>query len=72
MSFIVHARCFNVVNILVLDASADVDTLMQESEQGTVLIEAVFCGLCLKLGEFHCIYIYSCSHMSFYITYSSI
>ena len=36
-------------------ASADIDAQMQESKQGTMMIETVFCGryyiILLKLGE---------------------
>ena len=28
-----------------MDAPADIDALMQESKQGTVIIETVFCGV---------------------------
>ena len=39
---------------ITMNASADIDALMQESKQGTVIIENVFCGvLYLKLGEFY-------------------
>ena len=51
MSFIVRARLGKFV-----DASADFDAQMQESKQGTMMIETVFCGLCyiiLKLGELY-------------------
>ena len=33
-----------------MDASADIDALMQESKQGTVIIETVFCGDALVRG----------------------
>ena len=42
---------------ITMNASADIDALMQESKQGTVIIENVFCGvLYLKLGEFYGMY----------------
>ena len=53
-----------------MDASADIDAPMQESKQGAVIMETIFCGLCyiiLKLGEFRWSYstCFKCSALRF-------
>ena len=53
-----------------MDASADIDAPMQESKQGAMIMETVFCGLryiILKLGEFRWSYstCFTCSALRF-------
>ena len=47
-----------------MDAEADIDAPLQESKQGTVMIETVLCGLCyiLQLGELYRLHYNSVSY----------
>ena len=46
VSFIVHSR-FTCAPFWFLNASADIDTQVEQSEQGTVSVETTFCNQCI-------------------------